>query len=222
MANGSSFRRGLRDGLAILIAVGVFGVGFGVVAVEAGLTPWLTVVASLVVVSGAAQFTLAGLLAAGPAPVLIAATGLALRHVPMSAKLASLVGPQPLWTRLALAWVLVDETFGFTLRAHLRGEEDLVAYKAGADVMLYSGWVLGTVVGAALGSAADAAALGIDVLFAVMFLGLAAPLVRSRRDWVVVALSVTAALAATAVLPVAWRVTGAAAAAALAGVFVGE
>jgi len=200
----------------------VFGIAFGVLAVQAGLAAWLTVVASVVIVSGAAQFALVGLLAAGPGPVLVATTGLALRHLPMSAKLANLVGDRSLRTRVGLAWVLTDETFGLTLRASQTGVPDLAAYKAAADLMLYSAWVSGTAVGAFVGKAIDPAALGIDVLFALLFLGLAAPLIRTRRDWLVVGLAVVCAALATLVLPEAWQITGAATVAAFIGTAIRE
>ena len=204
------------------MAVGAFGIAFGVLAVQAGLAAWLTVVASVVIVSGAAQFALVGLLAAGPGPVLVATTGLALRHLPMSAKLASLIGDRPLRTRVGLAWVLTDETFGLTLRASQNGVPDLAAYKAAADLMLYSAWVSGTAVGAFVGRTIDPAALGISVLFALLFLGLAAPLIHSRRDWMVVGLAVVCAALATLVLPAAWQITGAATVAAFIGMAIRE
>lgn len=195
---------------------------FGVLAVEAGLSPWLTLLTSVIVVSGAAQFTMVGLLATGAAPVLVAVTGLGLRHLPMSATLSRLIGPQPLRTRLRLAFILVDETFGLTMHAANRGERDLVAYKSGADLMLYTGWLLGTAVGAWFGEAVDPAAAGLGALFGLMFLGLAVPLVRRRRDWVVVLVAVAATLAAIELLPAAWRLTGAAATAALIGAAIRE
>ena len=222
MFGTSSFRLGVRDGFPVFLAVGMFGVAFGVLAVQAGLAPWLAVVSSLVIVSGAAQFALVGLLAGGPGPVLVATTGLALRHLPMSAKLADLIGDRSLAARVRLAWVLTDETFGLTLRASQTGVPDLVAYKTAADLMLYSAWVAGTAVGAFVGRSVDPALLGIDVLFALLFLGLAAPLIRSRRDWLVVGLAVVAALLATVVLPAAWQITGAATAAALVGTAIRE
>ena len=88
--------------------------------------------------------------------------------------------------------------------------------------MLYSGWVIGTAVGALVGSAVDPEQAGIDVLFPLLFLGLAAPLVRVRRDWIVAIAAVAAALVATDFLPAAWQVTSAATIAALFGVFVRE
>jgi predicted branched-subunit amino acid permease len=163
MPGNPSFRAGIRDSALIVIAVGVFGVAYGVLAVAAGFPAWLAALSSVLIVSGAAQFAMIGLLPAGAVPVLVAVTGLGLRHVPMSASLAGLIGPQPLATRLRLAFVLVDETFGLTIRAANRGVPDLVAYKTAADTMLYSAFVLGTIVGALFGGAIDPEAMGIDV-----------------------------------------------------------
>jgi predicted branched-subunit amino acid permease len=191
-------------------------------AVAAGFPAWLAALSSVLIVSGAAQFAMIGLLPAGAVPVLVAVTGLGLRHVPMSASLAGLIGPQPLATRLRLAFVLVDETFGLTIRAANRGVPDLVAYKTAADTMLYSAFVLGTIVGALFGGAIDPEAMGIDVLFALLFLGLAAPMVRNRRDWVVAAAAVVAAILASLFLPQAWQITTAAVAASAVGMALGE
>jgi predicted branched-subunit amino acid permease len=215
-----SFRRGLRDTGAVAIAFVLIGVGFGALAVEAGLPPWVAVLSSCVIVSGAAQFALVGLLPAGPVAVLVTVTGLALRHVPMSAVLARLVGGEPLPTRLRLAWVLVDETFGLTMHAVRRQGVDPVAYKTGADLVLYTSWVAGTVGGVLLGNAVDVSALGADVLFALLFLGLAAPLVETRGDLAVALLAVAATLVAVTVLPPAWQITGAAFTAAAVGALV--
>jgi 4-azaleucine resistance transporter AzlC len=217
-----SFRQGARDSALIIIAVGVFGIAYGVLAVAAGFPTWLAALSSMLIVSGAAQFAMIGLLPAGPVPVLLAATGLGLRHIPMSASLAGLIGPQPLGTRLRLAFVLVDETFGLTVRAANAGVTDLVAYKTAADAMLYSAFVLGTIIGALFGAAIDPEAMGIDVLFALLFLGLAAPMVNGRRDWLMAAAAVLASIVAAAFLPPAWQITSAAVAAAAVGMALDE
>jgi len=212
----------LRDSVLILFAVGGFGVAYGVLAVSAGFSPWLATFSSIIIVSGAAQFTMIGLLSAGAVPVLIAVTGLGLRHLPMSASLANMIGPQPLSRRLRLAWILVDETFGLTVRAVGAGVEDVVAYKSAADLMLYTGWVVGTAVGAWFGGAIDPEAIGIGVLFGLLFLGLAAPMIRTRRDWVVAAAAVVATVLATSFVPAAWQITVAAIAASLVGMLFHE
>jgi len=222
MFGDPSFRKGARDAILILVAVGAFGVAYGVLAVDAGLSQWLTLFSSIIIVSGAAQFAMVGLLAAGPIPVLLAATGLGLRHLPMSARLADMIETPPLWTRLRLAFILVDETFGLTIRAHEAGVEDVIAYKTAADLMLYSGWIVGTAVGAWFGSSIDPETAGIGVLFGLLFLGLAAPMVKMRRDWMVAGAAVVATLIAIATLPVAWQVSTAAVAASLVGTAIDE
>jgi len=222
MLENPSFRKGLRDSMVILLAVATFGVAYGVLAVNAGFSPWLATLSSVIVVSGAAQFSMIGLLGAGAVPVLLAVTGLGLRHLPMSAALANMIGHQPKRTRLRLAWILVDETFGLTVRAANAGVEDIVAYKSAADLMLYTGWIAGTIVGAWFGGSIDPEAVGVGVLFPLLFLGLAAPMIRGRRDWVVAVAAVAATLVATQVLPTAWQITVAAVVASLAGVGFGE
>ena len=219
-----SFRKGLRDSVLIFFAVGSFGLAYGVLAIEIGFPIWLAILSSFVILSGAAQFAMVGLISAGAFPVILAATGLGLRHLPMSATVARLIGEQPVGVRMRLAYVLVDETFGLTLRAAARDDavDDIVAYKSAADLVLLSGWVIGTGIGAWFGGTIDPGQVGIGVLFGLLFLGLAIPMVMTRRDGVVVAITVVATIGAVLVLPVAWQITSAAFVASLVAVFTGE
>lgn len=213
----ASFRRGLRDTLPLAPPIAVFGVVFGALAIQAGLTPWLAFLCSLLVVSGSAQMAMVGLIGSGAGPVLLATTGLALRHLPMSATLSEMIGDTPLLRRLQLSWVLVDESYGLTVNAATRGEPDLVAFKTASDLTLYSTWLLSTVAGALLGAQLDTVAVDLGIVFPLVFLGLAASVVRTRTQWITAGLSVVAAVVAVSVLPVAWQISGAAIAAAAVG-----
>ena len=210
MKMSPSFRRGLRDTFPLVPPIAVFGAVFGALAVQAGLTPWLTMLTSLIVVSGAAQVAIVGLLASGAAPVLLATTGLALRHIPMSAALSNLLGQAPTHHRIRLAWVLVDETFGLTVNAARDPAVDLVSFKSAADLAVYVTWLGSSAVGAFYGAEVDTARLGIEIVFPLVFLGLAAPLLRGRRHWMTAGLAAVAAVAAVVALPSEWRVTAAA------------
>jgi predicted branched-subunit amino acid permease len=149
--------------------------------------------------------------------VLLATIGLALRHLPMSATLSGLIGEVPLLRRIQLAWVLVDETFGLTVLASRDPEVDLVSFKSAADLTLYTTWLASTAAGAFLGAGFETSRLGMEVVFPLVFLGLAASQLRNPRQWVTAGLSVIAAVAAVAALPPEWRVTAAAIAAAAIG-----
>ncbi len=213
----TSFRRGLRDTLPLVPPIAVFGAVFGALAIQAGLTPWLAFLCSLLVVSGSAQMAMVGLIGSGAGPVLLATTGLALRHIPMSATLSEMIGEAPLLRRLQLSWVLVDESYGLTVNAAARGEPDVVAYKSGSDLTLYSTWLASTLAGALLGSRLDQVAVDLGIVFPLVFLGLAASVIRIRSQWITAGLAVVAALVAVSVLPVAWQISGAAIAAAAIG-----
>ena len=209
---------GIRDALLLAAAIFGFGVAFGALARQVGLAAWQAVLASAIILSGAAQFAMLGLLAFGWGAVMLATIALALRHLPMSARLSDLVGSAGATTRVLLSWVLVDETFGLSVRAASRGITNIVAYKATVDAILYSSWITGTIVGVSLGVSVDPSSWGVDVLIPLVFVGLAASLVERSRDWLVIAAAVTAALFAAWLLPTAWQATAAAATAALVGV----
>jgi len=65
-----------------------------------------------------------------------------------------------------------------------------------------------------VGDRVDPSAWGAEVFFALLFLGLAAPMIRKRWDVVVAILSVGAIFLVAEFLPTAWQITVAAAVAA--------
>jgi predicted branched-subunit amino acid permease len=194
----------------------VFGLVFGALAVQVGLSPFLAVLSSLLIVSGSGQLAMVGLLPFGAGPVLVATAGLSLRHIPMSMNLAGMIGPQPWWRRLHLAWVLVDESYGLTVAAAERGVPDLAAYKTASDLTLYVNWLLSTFVGAYFGASLDPARYGLDAVVPLVFAGLAAALIKGWRRWTAAGFALLATAAAVLWLPVAWQVTTAGVVSALA------
>ena len=163
MLDNPSFRQGIRDSVLIILAVAGFGLAYGVLVARAGFPPWLAVFSSVIIVSGAAQFAMIRLLSSGPVAVLPPPPGRL--AIPMSASLSNMIGPRPPWNQ-AEARIHPRRRDGLTLsRAADAGVEDLVAYKTAADLMLYSGWVVGTTIGAWFGGSIDTEAVGIGVLF---------------------------------------------------------
>jgi len=186
--------------LPVAAAIGAFGVVYGAAAAPVmGAT--MTVASSLIVFSGAAQFTMVGLLAAGatPAGVLGAVAMLALRHLPLGAVL------RPELTagrarRGALSWFLLDETTGLALTLDQPVERTLVV----SGSFAYAAWVLGTVAGVAGGIVAEIEPLA-AALFPVLFIGLAALTATTRSDGARALLAGAGSL----VLLLAWPAAGA-------------
>ncbi len=199
----SSYGRGLRDGLPFLLMVFPFGMLFGVVATEAGLTLTETVSFSVVVIAGAAQFTALQLMNEN-APVIVAlASALAvnLRMAMYSASLTPHLGATPLWQRALISYFLVDQTYAgsvleFEKRPGMTTPEK-VAYFFGLATPVCPPWYFATLLGAWLGAAIPTE-LGLDFAVPIAFLAMIAPMLRTPAH------RVAAATAALLALGFAW------------------
>ena len=208
--------RTLSGAVGIGIAVGVYGVSFGVLAVAAGLSWVQACVMSMLVFTGASQFAFIGVLAAGGG--VLAATGpavmLAVRNAAYGLSLAPIL-PARLRDRALAAQLVIDET-----TAMARAKDDPAAARRAflaTGVSVWLCWNAGTLVGALLGGGlGDPRTLGLDAMFPAAFLALLAP--QLRRVGAPVA-AVAGAVIAVVLLPFA--PAGVPVIAALAGVVPG-
>lgn len=161
----------------VAVAIGVFGVIYGATAGRV-LGPGATVASSFFVFSGAAQFTMVGLIDAGATTgaVIGAVAIIGLRHLPLGAVLRPRlhVGAE---RRAALAWFMVDETAGLALATP--GDATRMLWVAGS--LAYGSWCAGTLIGVAGADLSGVAPLAAAV-FPVLFVGLAALTARSWHD----------------------------------------
>jgi predicted branched-subunit amino acid permease len=199
--------------LSVAAAIGVFGVVYGAVA-DPVLGPALTVASSVATFSGAAQFTMVGLLASGATDLAVVAgvVPLALRHVPLAAVLQPRLAPGRT-RRVLLSWFLTDETTGLALSR--TGPADRTVAVTGA--LAYGAWVLGTVAGVAGASAGELAPVA-DAVFPVLFVGLAAVTARARADAARAVVAGTAAVVLVLAVPGAGILGGIAVAVAVAAI----
>lgn len=190
---------GLGAILPVAGAIAVFGVIFGAAA-QPLLGPALTLLSSVVVFSGAAQFSMVALLAGGASgwSVLGAVAVLSLRHLVLGAAVRPGLTATPT-RRAGLAWFLIDETVGLALAGG--GDTGRVLLRAG--VVCYGGWILGTAIGMAGGAAMGLEALA-SAVFPVLFVGLAAIIASGAA----LALRAVVAAGLTAVLLLVWPGVG--------------
>jgi 4-azaleucine resistance transporter AzlC len=208
--------RTLSAAAGIGIAVGVYGVSFGVLAVAAGMSPAQACVMSLLVFTGASQFAFVGVLAAGGGA--LAAMGpavmLAVRNAAYGVSMAPILAGR-LRDRALLAQLVIDET-----TAMARAQEDPGAARrafVATGVSVWLCWNAGTLAGALVGGGlGDPRTLGLDAMFPAAFLALLAP--QLRRPGAPVA-ALGGATVAVAVLP--FGPAGVPVIAALAGVVPG-
>ncbi|MGZ4791898.1 MAG: AzlC family ABC transporter permease [Ilumatobacteraceae bacterium] len=161
-------------------AVGVFGFVFGVAAVSAGASVLQACAMSLLVFTGASQFSAVGVIAAGgsTASALGGALLLAARNGVYGLAMARRL-PGPLGRRLIAAQVTIDETTAMSA-----AQPDPEAQRAAfwiTGISVYVFWNLATLLGALVGSAIDPTTFGLDAAFPAGFVAMLWPLLRDRR-----------------------------------------
>jgi 4-azaleucine resistance transporter AzlC len=184
----------VRDSLAVGVATGAYGIGFGAVSVASGLSVAQTCVLSLVMFTGASQFALAGVVAAGGAPLSGAATALLLgtRNTLYGLRMGPLLRWRG-WRRAAAAHVLIDESTAMSVNRETTEAVRLGFLTTGASVFVL--WNLATAIGALAGEAVgDPRTYGLDAAVGAAFLALLWPRLKDRRNIVVAGLAAAVAL----------------------------
>ncbi|GAA4366916.1 AzlC family ABC transporter permease [Nocardioides caricicola] len=216
-------RRGIvRDSLGVGVATGAYGVSFGAVSVAAGLSVWQTCALSLLVFTGASQFALVGVVAAGGAPLSGALTALLLgtRNTLYGLRLAPLLD----WhgaRRAAAAHVLIDESTAMSVTRESRAAARLGFLVTGVSIFVL--WNLATLAGALAGNAlGDPRQYGLDAAVGAAFLALLWPRLHKRSNQLVAVAAAAVALGVVPIVPAGVPVLAAAGVALLAGVLMKE
>ena len=195
-----SFRRGLRAGWGYAGAAFLVSLSFGVVATEAGMTPWQAVLMSAVVFAGSAQFASLAIVAAGgglPA-AFSAATLMNSRFLAMGIALAPSLPGGPV-RRALQGQAVIDASWALANRGD--GTFDRWAL-FGSTAPQYVGWVAGTALGAVFGDLLGSIERwGLDAVFPAFFVALLVTEVRTSTGAAAAALGGVIALALVPIAP---------------------
>jgi predicted branched-subunit amino acid permease len=184
----------VRDGILVGVATGAYGISFGAISVASGLDVWQTCALSMLVFTGASQFALVGVVAAGGSPLFGALSGLLLgtRNTLYGLKVAPMVDG-PGGRRAAAAHILIDESSAMTITRSTR--EHARAGFLATGLSVFALWNLATLLGALAGeSLGDPRAYGLDAAVGGAFLGLLWPRLESWRNRVAALLAAAVAL----------------------------
>ncbi len=183
MSSSKGVRSGVTAALPILLVIAPFGAIFGAIANQAGLNLFEAMAMSMVVLAGASQIAAVQLLS-DQAPAIIAIlTGLFinLRFAMYSASLAPFWQKAPLWKRALCAYMMVDQTYGISIRRYLEKPDDTAEYRIGyyfgVAVPTITVWFISTGVGAVLGAAIPPQ-LSLEFAVPVTFIAIVAPILR--------------------------------------------
>jgi branched chain amino acid efflux pump len=192
-------------------AVGLFGVVFGVGAVAAGASVMQACAMSLLVFTGASQFSAVSVVASGgtTTAALGGAAILAARNAVYGLAMSRVIGGS-LGRRLVAAQLTIDESTAMATAQRDRAASRFAFWVTG--VTTYICWNAATLAGAIIGSTVDPATFGLDAAFPAGYVAMVAPHLRHRRGLLAGSLGAAICLALTPFTPVGVPVLCAAAA----------
>lgn len=206
-----AFWLGARAEIPLLIGVFPFGMIYGILALEAGLSPAAAQAMSSIVFAGSAQFITTQLLSAS-APGLVIVLTIALvnlRHALYSASIAPYTRHLTGAWKALLAYLLTDEAYAVTILNYQRlnglSEEKQKSghwYFLGAGLALWSIWQLSTAAGVFLGAVVPPT-WSLEFTLPLTFIALVVPALKDRPT---VAAAVCAGLVALLAYSLPYRI----------------
>jgi 4-azaleucine resistance transporter AzlC len=201
---------GARRSIPIMISTAPFGLLYGAIAVDQGLTVLQAWLMSLTIYAGASQLVGIDLFKNHAAPWLVILSIFIVnsRHVLYSAAVGRRIGHFPPWQKYLSFFFLIDPQFAETERHGEKEGHVSFAFYMGLALPVYVMWNIESLLGAVFGKLiANPEALGIDFLLPLYFFGLVMGF-RKRALWLpVVAVSALASVIALKTVGTPWHVS---------------
>jgi 4-azaleucine resistance transporter AzlC len=218
---------GARLAIPVMPGMVMFGVAFGALAAQKGLTLLEAVLMSALVYAGASQFvalemwpeiaTLSGIAALG----LVTAT-VNMRFILMTAALRPWFGSLPSWQSYPALFPITDPGWLIAMDYHAKGGRD-ASILVGGGLAFWLLWVASAIPGYLLGAlVTDQRAFGLDVIMPAFFAAMLVPLWRGARRAIPWAIAGGTALLAATIIPGWWFIIVGSVAGGIAGGFIDE
>ena len=195
----SEFWDGVKATFPLVIGAIPFGIIFGALAVNAGLSIAGTMGMSLFVFAGSSQFIAAGLISTGASVGTIILTTLIvnLRHALYATTLAPHMRKLSQKWLLPLGFWLTDETFLVSVKRYSQADESPNKhwFMLGSALFMYTNWQLCTFLGVVAGNAIpNPVGWGLDFAMVATFIGMLVPMVKDRAVFVSIIVAAASAL----------------------------
>ena len=163
------------DVIPLTIPVIPFGIIYGVVGVELGLSPLVTFAMSFIIFAGSSQIAFVQLYTAGASPLVMISSVLAInsRHFLYSAVLAQYLNKLNLYWKILLSYLMTDQAFSVSLSYFKKNQKKTFSHyhMLGSGFTLWLLWQISTLTGIVLGNVIPEA-LGLEFAIPLTFLSL--------------------------------------------------
>ena len=187
-----TFIKGILDILPLMIPVVPFGIIYGVIGVEIGLSPMEVFAMSFVIFAGSSQIAFAQLFAAGASPLVMISSVAVInsRHILYGAVLAEYLGKLRLTWKILLSYLMADQAFSVSSAYFKKNLKNKNAHfhMLGSGLTLWSLWQLSTLIGIVLGNIVPAQ-LGLEFAIPLTFFSLILSELRKLDHIVIILIS---------------------------------
>lgn len=155
-SKSKNFFKGIKDTSPLMIPVVPFGIIFGVLAIDLGLTPLITIAMSIIIFGGASQIIFLQLFSAGASSLVILSSVGAVnsRHLLYGTVLSEHLSELNLTWKIIVSYFLVDQAFAVSNNHFKKNREDKNKYfhLIGGGFNCWTVWQTTTIIGIYLGS----------------------------------------------------------------------
>ena len=176
------FREGVLEELPLQLGVFPFGIIYGIMAIESGLTPTQSFLMSSIIFGGASQIVFVQLVSNfAPFSVIITTiTAINSRHFLYSLSMVEFLKTLQLKWRIILAYLLTDEAYAVSIKRFMKEPDNtfLHYHLLGTGLALFISWQLATLTGIMLGGNMPNF-LDLQFIIPLTFLAIIIPMINS-------------------------------------------
>ncbi|MFP4017111.1 MAG: AzlC family ABC transporter permease [Halanaerobiales bacterium] len=203
-----AFMSGARNSIPIVLGYIPIGITYGLLAVNTGLTPWETVLMSIIVFAGSSQLICVTMIGAGAGmiPIIMMTFLVNLRHLLMSASLSLHFKKTSRRLIPLLGFLITDESFAVS-SASIDQYEDRGIFFFGLGITAYSAWVISSLIGVVIGRLLPISNLPVlDFVLPAMFIVLLVMQIEVRKDVLIAFISGSLSIMLIYILPGNWNI----------------
>ncbi|MQF83607.1 MAG: AzlC family ABC transporter permease [SAR202 cluster bacterium] len=155
MTKFSEFKNGCLQEIPLQLGVFPFGIAYGILGIEVGLTNIQTYLLSIIIFAGVSQIVFAQLFSTfTPSFMIVGTIGMVnLRHILYGVSLSSYLKKLSLKWRIILSYLITDEAFAISYKRF--SEEKKTKYMhfhlLGSGITLWTSWQISTLIGIFIG-----------------------------------------------------------------------
>jgi len=191
-------KKGFLDVIPLSIPVIPFGIIYGVIAIEIGLSPLVAFCMSFIIFAGSSQIAFAQLFSAGASPLVMISSIAVInsRHFLYGAVLSQYLNKLNCYWKILLSYLMTDQAFSVSLSYLKKNHKKKNAHfhMLGSGFTLWFLWQLSTLAGIILGNIVPEQ-LGLTFAIPLTFLSLIISELRKKDHLIVIAVSGLASLA---------------------------